>query len=102
MTRRGGSGVDGWWGRLRRPGVGRFSCHLDEGDASVPTPPNPTPTPTRKRHLSLSWCELVPLAGTLVGIFHSHFLKLISVPVQVPEQIPAHFQSGSSGLWPVP
>ncbi len=21
MTRRGGGGVDGWWGRLRRPGV---------------------------------------------------------------------------------
>src|SRR5712692_7871015 len=29
----------------------------------------------------------------------THFLKLISVPVQVPGRMPVRFQSGSSGLW---
>ncbi len=69
MTRRGGSGVDGWRGRLRRPGVGWLtrpgrgdacvalgwggSRDQDEGDASVPSPHRPTPAPTGKRHPSL-------------------------------------------------
>src|SRR5713226_1600966 len=53
--RRGGGGVDGWWGRLRRPGGGWgvSQGEQDEGDASVPTPhplfPRPygkTPVPT--------------------------------------------------------
>ena len=39
VVRRGVSGVDGEWGRLRRPGWrGRRTWDRDEGDASVPTP----------------------------------------------------------------
>jgi len=38
VSRRGGSGVDVGWGRLRRPGRGeRRAQERDEGDASVPT-----------------------------------------------------------------
>ncbi|HLQ30948.1 MAG TPA: D-glucuronyl C5-epimerase family protein [Ktedonobacteraceae bacterium] len=49
--RRGGGGVDGRWGRLRRPrgGWGVSQGEQDEGDASVPPPPNSTPAPTERR-----------------------------------------------------
>ena len=52
MTRRGGRGEDGWWGRLRRPRPDGMRTASPQGDASVPTPHHPTPAPTGKRHLS--------------------------------------------------
>ncbi len=45
--RRGGSGADVGWGRLRRPWWGSNATgDRDEGDASVPTLHTATPAPT--------------------------------------------------------
>jgi hypothetical protein len=49
-SRRGGSGVDAEWGRLRRPwGEGPGDWATPRGRRTtqgVPTPPNPSPAPT--------------------------------------------------------
>ncbi|HLQ30825.1 MAG TPA: hypothetical protein VK140_16445 [Ktedonobacteraceae bacterium] len=43
MTRRGGRGEDGWWGRLRRPGVGLMPSGRGRRKRPHTTQPHPRP-----------------------------------------------------------
>jgi hypothetical protein len=66
-SRRGGSGVDGEWGRLRRPGR-RGKAFRGTGDGrrttqGVPSPRNPTPAFTRVGFLE----QIVLFVGVGVG-----------------------------------
>ena len=82
-TRRGGSGVDEGWGRLRRPGeVGHSVGEQDEGDASVPATLNPTLAPTGHGLLSPSSAQ--EAAEALSSATKAHRSVYISNSLEVP------------------
>ncbi len=88
FTRRGGSGRDEGWGRLRRPRSGGERNAPPQGDASVPTPPSPTPAPTSKCRPSLHshpHIQMRPIIIAKHGITPVEFQISVDIACQ-PEQ----------------